>query len=169
MYNKSFNGYINRQRGANFEELINSSCLYYKNNGIAHIEKTPEPMKIIRPFNPERSLFIAAFDKKAQADYKGIMASGQCVHFEAKSTISDRINQNVLSDKQIDDLTTTNKFGGDCFILVSMNSYNQFFRVPWNVWNDMKTLFGHKYMSISELAPYEIKIQLFGLDFLKTK
>lgn len=166
MYNKSINGYINRQRGANFEELINYSCVYYKNNNIAHIEKTPEPMRIIRPFNPERTLFVAAFSKSAQADYKGIMSDGRHVHFEAKSTASDRINQNVLSDKQADDLATTNKFGGVCFVLVAMNSYNQFFRVPWNIWRDMKTLFGHKYMSISELMPYEIKIQLFGLDFL---
>lgn len=42
---RSMTGARSRAEGAGFESLINSACEYYRTNGIADIEKTPEPMK----------------------------------------------------------------------------------------------------------------------------
>lgn len=40
---RSMTGARSRAEGAGFESLINSACEYYRTNGIADIEKTPEP------------------------------------------------------------------------------------------------------------------------------
>ncbi len=166
MYTNTQKGYINRQQGENFETYIDSACEYYKVNGFGNIEKTPEPMKIIRVFDREKGLFVASFEKKAQADYKGVLPGGRCIHFEAKSTRTDRILNNAVSDKQRDNLSLTAELGGLCFILVSLITENKFYKVPWDIWLNMKEIFGHKYMDANDLHPYEIKMCIYGLDFL---
>lgn len=41
-YIASYIGYRNRESGAAFESLIESTLEWYKNKGIAMVEKTPE-------------------------------------------------------------------------------------------------------------------------------
>lgn len=166
MITKNIQGYLSRLQGASFEEMIDCACEYYSKEEKAYIKKTPEPMKIIKPANTERTLFIAAFQKKAQADYKGVLNNGKGIHFEAKSTKGDTILQSVVNDEQAKDLSMTSKMGGECFVLVSLVCKNKFYKVPWSVWTNMKELFGHKYMNEKDLAPYEIQMKIYGPAFL---
>ena len=42
-------GKIARQKGQYFEQRLDSTFDYYRERGYALIEKTPEPMKVIKP------------------------------------------------------------------------------------------------------------------------
>ena len=64
-------GKIARQKGQYFEQRLDGSFDYYRDRGYAVIEKTPEPMKVIKPEGSGR--FLACYTKKAQVDYKGTL------------------------------------------------------------------------------------------------
>ena len=63
--NWSVRGRKSRAYGEHFEKMILASCDHYLAAQIAKIEKTPEPMKIIKPFGTGQ--FIACFASKASA------------------------------------------------------------------------------------------------------
>ena len=42
-----------------------------------------------------------------------------------------------------------------CFVVVCIK-YEHFYRVPWKDWKNMKTLFGHKHMTLEELEEYRV-------------
>ena len=65
---RQYIGMVNQAKGKDWEKIIERSCTYYRDKGIADIEKTPEPMKILRDLGGGR--FIACFEKAAQADYQ---------------------------------------------------------------------------------------------------
>ena len=76
--------------------------------------------------------------------------------FEAKHTDTDRIEYNRLTDKQVEKLSTHHKLGAAAFVMVSFG-LQDFYRIPWEVWRDMKDLFGHKHMKKSECEPYRVQ------------
>ena len=84
------------------------------------------------------------------------MCDGTGIMFEAKHTDTGKINQNVVTDSQWKSLDIYEKFGAHCYVIVSMG-FTKFYRVPWNIWKQMKELFRHKYMSEEELEPYKLK------------
>ena len=151
-YRRRCQGRANKAQGALFEGQIEAACEYYWANKIAHIEKTPEPLKPIKSLGAGK--FLAVFEKDAQPDFKGTMDGGQAVCFEAKHTDTDRISQQVVLPQQSDSLDAHEELGALCFVMVSMNY--RVYRVPWKDWKNMKTLFGHKYMNTEELAAYQV-------------
>ena len=62
-------GLHNKEAGEQFEKLIIAACDFYRDNGIAEIDKTPEPMKALYPI--DNGKFVACFTKRAQPDFKG--------------------------------------------------------------------------------------------------
>ena len=76
--------------------------------------------------------------------------------FEAKHTDNDRIKQNVITDNQWKNLDLYEGFGAHCYVMVSLG-LAKFYRVPWNIWKQMKKLFGHKFMTEQELEPYRLQ------------
>lgn len=72
-----------RAAGNYFENMISASCEYYRDRGIAKIEKTPEPMKPLGAKN-RKGQFLACYTKQAQPDYGGTLKGGQSIYFEAK-------------------------------------------------------------------------------------
>lgn len=112
---RSMTGARSRAEGAGFESLINSACEYYRTNGIADIEKTPEPMKPLG--GADRSgRFLACYTKQAQPDYKGILAGGTAVTFEAKHTNSGKMGLDRVSSTQAACLSRTTLLGGVAFV-----------------------------------------------------
>lgn len=148
-------GLANKREGEAFEFHIEAALLRYKEAGIAEIEKTPEPMKQIGRKN-HKGQFLACYTKRAQPDFKGTMPGGRSIVFEAKSTTQDKISQGAVTDDQRDRLEAHNKLGALAFVVVSMN-LQHFYRVPWEVWRDMKRIYGHKSMNRDELEPYRIE------------
>lgn len=150
----SINGKRSRVAGEAFERYIQAACDWYRENGAADIEKTPEPMKPLRPPN-SKGQFLACFTKQAQPDFSGTLNGGRAIKFEAKHTDDDRIQRSRLSDEQMGELERHHRMGAVAFILVSF-SLQQFTRIPWPVWRDMADAYGRKYITREEAKKYAV-------------
>jgi recombination protein U len=157
-------GKTNRDIGGEFESLISAACEAYRMEKAADIEKTPEPTKIIRPLG--NGQYVSCFQAKAQPDYKGTLAGGRSVVFEAKHTASDRLLQSRVTQKQAQSLDSHLAMGAECFVLAGF-SMRAFYRVPWEDWHNMKELFGRKYVVESDLAAYRLPVENNRLLFLE--
>lgn len=68
----------------------------------------------------------------------------------------DKIDQSRLTPEQVESLTLHHKLGAAAFIMVSVGLEN-FYRVPWEVWRDMKQIYGRKHMKLEDLEPYRVQ------------
>lgn len=151
-----YKGHMNRVNGAFFEYIIEGGCQYYRDKGIADIEKTPEPMRPIKDMGGGK--FLAYFQKAAQPDFKGILIGGKAVVFEAKHTDTVKMDKTRVTSEQAQRLANAVKLGAEAFVLCSFGESGLFYRVPWTVWADMKALFGRKYVTAGDLKQYQIKV-----------
>ena len=159
---KQRQGQRSRAMGKQFEDRLDESFAYYKATGFALVEKTPEPVKILsKPDKYQR--FTACFAKAAQPDYKGTIKGGRTVVFEAKFTWGQdqRIQQDAVKkgkdghDGQVEYLDRYESLGARCYILAGFAS-GAVFRVPWDVWKNMKAHFGRKYVTEADLEKYRV-------------
>lgn len=152
---KQLMGSRSRAAGLAFEKLIEASCEVYKNRKLAYIEKTPEPMRPISGAD-RQGKFTAIYTATAQPDYKGTLAGGRAVVFEAKHTDSDTMKQERVTPAQAEALSMHYNLGALCFVLISIK--DRYFAVPWTVWDGMKQIYGRKYITASDVKEYEVKI-----------
>ena len=164
-FRASYQGKRNRALGLKFEDIVAEACEHYRSMGLAYIEKTPEPMRVIGVINRKLGHFKAVFEKTAQPDFKGTMAGGRAVCFDAKHTETDRIKQDAVTEKQRDALNIHEAMGAWCFIIVCLD--NTYYRVPWERWKTMKEDCGHKYMNAADLHPYTLGAWPASLRFLE--
>lgn len=164
---KQLIGSRSRSTGAAFEKLIEVSCEVYKSRGLAYIEKTPEPMRPISGAD-RQGKFTAIYTAAAQPDYKGTLSGGRAVVFEAKHTDSDTMKQERVTPAQAEALRIHYELGALCFVLISIK--DRCFAIPWEVWDNMKQIYGRKYITASDVKEYEVKIKAnkgsVYLDFL---
>lgn len=151
-----YRGHMNRVNGTFFEYIIEGGCQYYRNMGIADIEKTPEPMRPIKDMGGGK--FLAYFQKAAQPDFKGILKGGKAVVFEAKHTDTGKIDKKRVTPEQARRLDQADWLGAEAFVLCSFGELNQIYRVPWKVWETMKTVFGRQYVTPEDLKRFRIPI-----------
>ncbi len=151
---RSIRGRQNRILGNYFESMIESSLEWYKDNMIAFIEKTPEAMRPISAPNA-RGQFLACYTKAAQPDFKGTFCGGRNVVFDAKHTDADRIEYKAVTKDQRDSLELHHNLGALSFVLVSFG-LQEFFRIPWPVFRDMKATYGRQYIRRDELGHYKV-------------
>lgn len=149
--------------GKHFENYIEKSCSYYAHKKMALIEKTPEPLKMIRRLTGNQ--VIAVFDKVGQPDFKGTLNGGQSVVFEAKHTSSNLIEFARLQPHQLANLRLHKRLGAECFVLVSFK-LNSFYRVPIEVWEALPSELGKKSVNEKNLAQYKVEIKHGVIDFL---
>lgn len=147
-------GLANKREGEAFEFHIEAALIRYKEAGIAEIEKTPEPIKQLGKKNG-RGQFLACYTKRAQPDFKGTLTGGRSIVFEAKATRQDKIEQNAVTQDQSERLDAHQKLGALAFVIVGMN-LQDFYRVPWETWRNMKEIYGRKHMKRDELEPFRI-------------
>lgn len=152
---RRYQGKVSKAQGEYFEKIIEGGCEYYRLQEIADIEKTPEPMKPIKDLGVGK--FIAVYTKTAQADFKGFMKGGRAVNFEAKYTNTGRMEQDRVTEDQTKRLERAFRYGAHAFVLCSFGSVG-FYRVPWEVWRDLKGHYGHKYITPQEVAPFELRV-----------
>lgn len=159
-------GILNRANGDYWESIIDAACEYYSRNGIAEIEKTPEPMRPIGSPN-SKGQFLSCFTKKGQPDYKGTIKGGKAVVFEAKHTDTNRMHQSVITDEQEKRLNNHFSLGADCFVLVSFGLI-RYYKIPWDVFRSMKEHYGRKYITPDDIQEYKITRTKTGgyLNFL---
>lgn len=153
-----------RNAGATFEDIISSSCEYYERQNMAMIEKTPEPMRVLRSLG--KGKYEAIFTKKAQPDFKGTLAGGKAIAFEAKHTDKDRIMRSAISNEQEKCLNAHEQMGAECYVFVSFG-FRKFYKFPWKLFRDMKYHFGVKHIKeIDHISDFEIKFVCGRLEFL---
>ena len=157
-------GKRSKAMGRLFEDIVDASCRWYERAGLAKIEKTPEPMKVLSRMD-KQGIFKACFTKAAQPDYKGTLKGGRTVIFEAKHTDGESITYNRLTDAQLEAMEIYHSMGAECFILVSF-SFCDFYRIPWEEWKDMQMLYGRKYIKRCELEKFRIAQEGNVLQFL---
>ena len=162
-YKAVVSGRRSKVAGEFWEKMIEATCRHYSEKGTAEIMKTPEPMRPIRPLRAGQ--FIAVYTKMAQPDYKGTLAGGRAIVFEAKHTDTGRLQRSVISSEQEKQLDKHMALGADCFVMVSFN-FERYFKVPWAVFRDMKQRFGRKYITPDDVKDFEIKYEGGFLHFL---
>ena len=153
-YKRQIAGARARIAGEIFENQIEGSLRWHIDRGLLKANKTPEPMKPLGKPNA-RGQFLACYTKKAQVDFCGTMYGGRSVRFEAKQTDSDRFEHKRLTDEQMDDLRDHQKLGALCFVLLCFG-YDHFYRVPWQVWENMKEIYGRKYVTEKDVQQFRI-------------
>lgn len=160
---RQFQGATNRAMGKVLEHYIMAACSYYESKGIAKIEKTPEPMRVIRRLDGGK--FIACFDHAAQPDFKGELYGGRAVVFEAKYSDVPKIQQSRITTKQWKDMETHHQMGALCFILVSVEM-QRFYCVDWEIWRDMKSIYGRKYLKELDMSEMRVPFENGIIKFL---
>ena len=141
-------GRINRREGAEFEKMIELSCDYYKQKGIAFIEKTPEPFRITSKPNA-KGQFTGYFTKQAQPDFKGTVSGGRSIVFDAKATSTEKIPLSALTEEQTASLQAHADLGALAYLFMSY-SFMPFYLMPYNVFVRAKEIVGHKYWTADE-------------------
>ena len=163
-YKRQIAGARSRIAGEIFENQIEGSLRWHFDRGLLKSTKTPEPMKPIRPMG-KAGQFLAHYEKKAQVDFCGTMYGGRSVRFEAKQTDSDRFEHKRLTDEQMDDLRDHQKLGALCFVLLCFG-FDRFYRVPWQVWENMKEIYGRKYVTERDVQQFRIPVSSGVLKIL---
>lgn len=166
-YRAVLNGMRSRAAGEQLERMIEASCLHYRLKGIAEIEKTPEPSRQLTKMD-RYGRFTACYEKRAQPDYKGTIAGGRSVVFEAKHTDADRLQQSAVTEEQEKRLNWHAKLGAECFVLVSFG-FRQFFTVPWEVFRTMKERYGRKYIKPEDIQQYRVEYTGGVIRFLESR
>lgn len=151
---RQLQGRANREYGKNFEEEVETICNVYEINNLARIEKTPEPMKILKHI--DNGHFETVFEKSAQPDFKGTIKGGRTVVFDAKFTGSDKIRYQVLSDFQRETLLKYHSLGAVSFVLVGFVD-GKVYKIDIDTWNNMKEKFGRMYIKQEELEELGFK------------
>lgn len=149
--------------GTQFETLIERSCRRYSRQGIAHIQKTPEPTKVIKPTGGGR--YIMVFTKKAQPDFTGTLNNGQSIVLEAKHTNITNIEFKRISLNQENELNIHEELGAQCLVIIAFRM-KDFYVIPWSIWKTLKTTVGKKSLNQKDLENYKIELKRGLLDFL---
>lgn len=145
-----------KAQGKAFEDRLQAALDYYRARGVASIEKTPEPMKVLKSMGQGR--FMCCFVKKAQPDFTGTVRGGRSVMFEAKYTTGDRLEQSRVLPSQTDYLNRHQALGAKCYVIAGFAS-GRVYRIPWKVWSGMKEKYGRKYVREEDLVDYLVDVR----------
>ena len=115
-------------RGMSLEEDINLSNDYYRNNGIALINKRPTPINIVKvDYSHGARITDAYFEKQSTTDYNGVY-KGRYIDFEAKNTKSSTsFPLSNIGEHQIVHLKNVLKHGGIAFFIICFQIKNEIY------------------------------------------
>ena len=113
-------------RGMSLEEDINLSNEYYRDMGIALINKRPTPINIVKvDYSKGARITDAYFEKQSTTDYNGVY-KGKYIDFEAKNTKSETaFPLSNISEHQIVHLKSVIKHGGIAFFIICFQMKNE--------------------------------------------
>ena len=159
--NIAYQNRINNAQGHHFENAIKAGCYYYENNGLAVIEQTPEPFRVTKT-NRDGS-FSGRFTANAQPDFKGVLAGGRAIVFEAKYTRTDKMKKSAVTDTQMRALDKYHELGAKAGVCIGIQDVFAF--IPYTKWRDMKEIYGRQYLKVEDIEKYRIKFS-GGILFL---
>lgn len=115
-------------RGMSLEEDINLSNDFYRDSGIALINKRPTPINIVKvDYSRGARITDAYFEKQSTTDYNGVY-KGRYIDFEAKNTKSNTaFPLSNISEHQIVHLKNVLKHGGIAFFIISFQMKDEIY------------------------------------------
>lgn len=153
--------------GADFENIVKRGCIFYKEKGIANIEKTPEPFRCMKI--KDKGRFEGYFTAKAQPDFQGTLQGGRSIVFECKYTNKESMPYTTLTENQLRELEIHHRLGAVTAVCVcfAKKLQERYFFVPFEFWLDMKKNVGKKSVKAEDLKDFEVKYRYSrGLEFL---
>lgn len=155
---------VNNAQGHHFEGYIKAGCLTYKDRGRGKIEKISEPFKVTETHRDGR--FTGRFTSNAEPDFQGTLSGGRSIVFEAKYTSTERMKRGVLTGDQIDALQEHAALGALAGVCIGIQ--DKFYFIPWDVWRDMKSLYGRQYITAADVEEYRVKFNgaVLFLDYM---
>lgn len=118
-------------RGDLLESLIDISNDYYKNKGIARVDKISTPIKVVEQ-NSKGQITLGYFDKRSTVDYIGL-AQGIPLCFDAKETWQNYFSLANFHDHQMDYMKDFKKQGGLSFFIVYFKKFETFYLLPFEL------------------------------------
>ena len=119
-------------RGSVLEECINFTNDYYRQKGIAVIQKIPTPITPVEMNKENSTITLAYFDKQSTVDYIGA-AQGIPICFDAKEAAQKRLPLQNIHEHPIKFMEDFSRQGGVSFLLVNFTGEGDFFLLPLEV------------------------------------
>ena len=113
-------------RGSTLEDLINHTNEWYREKGLALIQKIPTPITPVQIDKEKRHITLAYFDKISTVDYIGAV-QGIPVCFDAKECASITFPLQNIHEHQVTFMENFEKQGGISFFLISFTARNEFY------------------------------------------
>lgn len=152
-----------RNNGKKFETMIDTTCLAYQKKGLAFIQKTPEPMRVVK--NKGKGQFLCVFEKKAQPDYTGVLKNGTSILMEAKHTDGTNLPFDRINSVQWQALKQHQLYGGETYVLISFGCVS-YYLVPFEPLYKLKTQGTKKSVNEKDIETYKIPYKNGLVDFL---
>ncbi len=155
---------VNNAQGHFFEGYIKAACTTYQTQARAKVDKTPEPFRVT--IKHQNGTFTGRFTALAQPDFQGTLRGGRSIVFEAKYTTTDRLKRSILTDEQMNALEHHHGLGAVAGVCAGIK--DNFFFIPWEVWRDMKRIFGRQYITAADAEPYRVRFNgtVMFLDYI---
>lgn len=119
-------------RGSVLEDCINFTNEYYRQHGIAVIQKIPTPITPVEMNKETSTITLAYFDKQSTVDYIGAV-QGIPICFDAKEAAQRRLPLQNIHEHQIKFMEDFSRQGGISFLLVNFTTEEEFYLLPLEV------------------------------------
>lgn len=113
-------------RGSTLEDMINHTNEYYREKGLALVQKIPTPITPIRIDKDSSQITLAYFEKDSTVDYIGVV-QGVPVCFDAKECATDTFSLRNIHEHQINFMRDFETQEGVSFLVVMFTSRNELY------------------------------------------
>ena len=117
-------------RGSALEEMINMTNSFYREKGLALIQKIPTPITPINIDKESRHITLAYFDRKSTVDYIGTV-QGIPVCFDAQECKTDNFSLQNIHEHQLRFMEDFEAQGGVAFILIFFTARDEKYYIPY--------------------------------------
>ncbi|HHX79257.1 MAG TPA: Holliday junction resolvase RecU [Acholeplasmataceae bacterium] len=161
--------------GMLFEEALNISNEYYRNQDIAHIYKKPTPIQVVKVDYPSRNkakIVEAYYKTPSTTDYNGIY-KGKYIDYEAKETNNLSFSFTHIANHQLLHLQNIDKHGGIAFIIIYYRKVEKVIIIDIKIFMELYKLgLENKEKSIKVAKALEIGVEVKlkyspPIDYLK--
>lgn len=118
-------------RGSTLEELINYTNEYYKEKGLALVQKIPTPITPIKIDKESSQITLAYFEKDSTVDYIGV-CQGVPICFDAKECSKDVFSLQNIHDHQLEFMENFEKQEGIAFLIILFTHRNEFYYMRYS-------------------------------------
>ena len=140
-------------RGSTFEEMVNRTNDFYREQALALIQKVPTPITPVNIDKETRHITLAYFDRKSTVDYIGAV-QGIPVCFDAKECAQDTFRLDNIHPHQVSFMQNFEEQRGVAFFLIYFTGRDVYYYLPVRdllVFLDRAEKGGKKSFSFDEL------------------